>query len=442
MKKIVIAIAVIGGAAVAGAPYITGAMAESETRKLVAEFNKKSDEYGVTKIVSYERGFRSSTVAYEYQLPTGLAALTEYDETLKYNCDYAHGMTGIEYSCDLSSNEGYKKFIDQYFSGDDPISITGGISAFGGFTQEIASKAIDKKMDDGTVLKLAPSNITLASGSDFAAFDSVANFGALEISASDGSLNMEPSNMVFNMKPTELGLYEGDYRMQVGNLNFVDKQQRTVMEGVEISGASTERGDKMDSTVTLTMKKMEAEGGQAVALDDVSFSLDLLGVNSQALLEYQEFLRTMQAEMFANAGAGGEPEIDPNLMMAILPIMEKMLDKDLNLKMALSGKLMGKQNSADIDLKLLEKTSFAQFSAFMFNPESVLKNLDIKLNGSLNKELVEGHPMAGAIIGNSPLFSAEGDNYQTQIKLGAESQVNGKTVTFQELQGMVMSSAM
>lgn len=441
MKKSIIAIACVAAAGIAGAPYITGSMAESETRKMIEEFNANADEYGVTTIASYERGYSSSKIAYEYNLPSSLSTLTGFNETIKYNCDYAHGMTGIDYSCDLKANPGYQKFIDDELGGVDPVSITGGMSAFGGFSQEIATTAIDKKMQDGSILKLAPSEIIVKSDGGFTVFDSVANLGAIELSDADGSLSVSPSTMNWKMKPTELGLFEGDYDMSVASVNFVDANQRTKLDGISLSGASVERGDKMDSTVKMSVKSMSGEGAQAIALDDAVFSVDILGVNSQALVEYQEFATKMQSDLLASLEEGNEQAVDPNQMMAMLPIIEKMLDKDLNIKMAFSGNVMGKPNSADIDLKLLDKTSFAQLSAIAFNPESVLQYFDIKLNTSLDKSLVDGHP-AGAMVAGSPLISQDGEAYKANLKIGAESEVNGKKVSFQELQGMVMSGMM
>ncbi len=442
MKKSIVAIAVVAAAVVVGAPYLTGSLAESETRKMVDGFNQKPDEYGTTSIVSYERGYRSSKVSYEYQLPTALAAFAGSKQAYKYDCDYVHGMASVDFDCNIRANEAYKKFIDDNFAGDDPLQITGDMSAFGGLSQEIALKNISQTLKDGTTLKFSPSKIVVESDAKLSVFDSTANFGELEISSKDGALNMGASSMDWTLKPTDLGLFEGDYSLSAGDISFVDQQQNTTIQGLNISGTSVERGDKMDSTMVMKVQSFDAKGQAGVALEDVTIAADVLGLNSEALVEYQNFAASMQAEVMAGLEKSGEPEIDPNLMLELLPIIEKMLDKNLNIKLALSGKLMGKPNSMDIDLKLLEKTSFTQLSAFMFNPESVLQNMDIKLNSSLNKELIQSHPMAGPMIGSSPLFADDGDNFEAKIKLGAESQVNGKKVTFEELQGMVMSSMM
>ncbi len=439
MKKTIIAIAVVAAGVLVGAPYITGSVAESETRTAVDSMNAKSAQYGSLEIVNYERGFRSSQVSYEYELPAGWAVMTQLEGALKYDCEYAHGIMGIDYHCHFRANEGYAKFVAENFGGEDPVSITGEISAFGGVTQEITSKAIDKSVDGGSVLQIDSSRIFIESDSSFSVFDSTAEIGKIKVVDEKGEVAVEPSTVSWKIIPTESGLYEGDYSLETGALNIIADDNKVMMSDLAITGSNLESDGKMDSSVQMSFDRISAEGPESVSFEDGRFSMGFLGLSSAALLEYQEFIMTLQTDIMANVEQGGEPNVDPNQLMALLPIVEKMLDKDLNLKMAASGKLMGKPNSFDMDVKLLEKTSFAQLSAFMFNPESVLKNFDIQLSASLNKELIGDHPAAGPFIEKSPLFTHSDKNYEAKIKLGAESQVNGKKVSFEELQGMVMS---
>ncbi len=442
MKKTVIAGACLIGVVLA-APYVTGSIAESETRNLLADMNQKSAEYGVTKITSYERGYKSSQVAYEYEMPAGLAALTDFKGTILYNCDYSHGFTGIDYSCNFQQNEGYQTFLQEEFGGEDPISITGGISAFGGLTQEITSKAINKTMDDGSVLKLAPSEIIVESGGDFSAYDVVAKLGALDMSSNDGSLVLSESEMDWQIETTDLGLFVGDYSMSMDSMKFSEGESSSAdIKDIVITGSTSERGDKIDSTVVFELGSLDSQSEKPVALKNAKMTADILGVDAQALAEYQEFARNMQTEMIASLEKQGEPDVDPTQMMAILPILEKMLDKGLTIKLAAAGELMDEPNAIELDIKLLEKTSFTQLSAFMFDPESVLKSFDIRLNSSLNDKFLASEPMLKAMISKSPLFEQDGDDYETKVKIGEQSEVNGKKVSFQELQGMVMSGMM
>ena len=70
MKKIIISGVAVAVAAIGlvGAPYLTGLIAERDTRDLANAINADA-RYGEIAIVSYERGIRSSRVEYEYKLP-------------------------------------------------------------------------------------------------------------------------------------------------------------------------------------------------------------------------------------------------------------------------------------------------------------------------------------------------------------------------------------
>jgi len=441
MKKSLVLIAVVVVLGLVGMPYLTGSVAESETRKIVAQFNQKSDEYGTTNIANYARGIRSSQVEYEYTLPAHLAAIIGLNDTLKYNCDYTHGITGIDYDCNLRSNSAYAALIEHYFANEDPLLITGSISALGGFTQQIATREIDQKLNNGGVVKIAPSSIFIEANGNFSELTSTSNFGGMEFSNADGSATLTEGSVYWLLKPTEIGLFETEYAVTLADISVVSEQQKVKMQGFNMAGSLEERGDTMDSALNVTLKSYEAEGQQSIAVENLSLLVNALGVNSQALLEYQEFATSLQSKLLATAGEPSQSQLDPNQMLALLPIVEKMLDENLNIKLALSGDVFGTANEAAIDVKLLKKTSFAQLSAIVFNPESVFENMDIRINSSVNKSLAQSHPLLGPTMANSPLILSDGDNYTSDIKIGAEPMVNGRKVTFQELQTMVLSSA-
>ncbi len=438
MKKALIAVVVLAAGGVAAMPYFTGKVAETETRRMVGEFNANPEQYGTTTIASYERGYGSSTVQYDYEPPFMLAEILDVDGPLKYDCDYQHGIMGVDFSCNLLRNEAYKKIVEDVFKGVDPIAITGAFSASGDLTQNIDVAEIDSD-EDGVVFKLKPSRFTLSADKAMTVFDTKTEIGAMQFTNAEGSLNLAASELDMVIKPTELGLAEADYEMRIGDLNFVDQGQKTAIKGVEMSGTGVERGENMDYTLNMKIASLNAEGEQAFTVDNLVVDSKTLGLNSQALVDYQAFATQMQLDVLQQLESGEQKEPDPAQFMAILPIIENMMNEGLNISLAVSGDVMGKPNSAGIDFKLLKKTSFTELSAFMFNPEAVLGNLSLDVKTSLNKELVQSNPAVGAMIGSNPVFQDADGNYQTAIKVGAESSVNGKTVSFQELQGMLLS---
>jgi len=77
---------------------------------------------------------------------------------------------------------------------------------------------------------------------------------------------------------------------------------------------------------------------------------------------------------------------------------------------------------------------------FMTAPDEALKKVNIKLDASLAKQVVDGQPMAAAFIARSPLVSANADDYALNLALGEEISLNGKKMSFAELQALVFSS--
>ena len=121
----------------------------------------------------------------------------------------------------------------------------------------------------------------------------------------------------------------------------------------------------------------------------------------------------------------------------MLPILEKMLNKGLGVKLDLNVRLDDTPNSLEFDSRLLEKTTFSQLTAFMFDSESILKNFDIRLSASLDAGLLDNKLGVGPILAASPMVVADGQTYKTSLKLGAQPALNGEPISIEELQMML-----
>lgn len=430
MRKIIIIAVVVVAVGLSGAPYLSGFIAERETRNLANALNEDG-RYGQIDIVSYERGMRSSRVESEYTLPVYWQALLETSDPIKYACDYAHGMTGIVYNCDFKSNPAYQAVMDQYFAGEDPLSITGNISAFGGSDQTIELKALEQNLEDGVALKLAAVKVVIESDSGFKEHDGKARIGALEITSDDGSFTLTDSEISWDTSTAPSSLMLVDFEASVEDLGFTDQQQTLSMRGLTMSNALDEKNGRLASKFLLASKSVN---GAPVAIEDFKMGLAITGLDSAALLEYQAFIENIQAEILAS-GEAQTPEL--SRLMPMLPILEKMLNKGLGVKLDLNVRLDDTPNSLEFDSRLLEKTTFSQLTAFMFDPESILQHFDIRLNASLDAGLLDNKLGVGPILAASPLVVADGQTYKTSLKLGAQPELNGEPISIEELQMMV-----
>ena len=438
MRKIIIIAVVVVAVGLSGAPYLSGFIAEKETRNMADTLNEDG-RYGQIDIVAYERGMRASRVESEYTLPAYWQALLETSDPIKCVCDYAHGMTGIVYNCDLKSNPAYEAVMDQYFAGEDPLSITGNISAFGGFDQTIELKALEQTLEDGAALKLAAVKVVLESDSGFRKHDGKARIGALEITSTDGSFTLTDSEISWDTSTAPSGLMLVDFEAGVEDLDFTDQQQTLSMRGLTMSNALDEKSGKLASKFLLAS---EAVNGAPVVIEDFKMGLAIAGLDSAAVLEYQAFIENMQAEILKLLESGEAQTPALSRVMPMLPILEKMLNKGLGVKLDLNVRLDDTPNSLDFDFKLLEKTTFSQLTAFMFDPESILQHFDIRLSASLDADLLDNKLGVGPILGASPMVVADGQTYKTSLKLGAQPELNGKPISIEELQIMLTQGGM
>ena len=438
MQKIIIIALVAAAVGLSGAPYLSGFIAERETRNMANTLNEDG-RYGQIDIVAYERGMRSSRVEFEYTLPTYWQALLETSDPIKYACDYAHGMTGIIYNCDFKSNPVYEAVMDQYFAGDDPLSVTGNISVFGGSNQTIELKALEQTLEDGAALKLAAVKVVIESDSGFKEHDGNARIGALEITSTDGSFTLTDSVISWDMSTAPSGLMLVDFEASVEDLGFTDQQQTLSMRGLTMSNALDEKSGKLASKFLLAS---EAVNGAPVAIEDFKMGLAIAGLDSAAVLEYQAFIENMQAEILKLLESGEAQTPALSRVMPMLPILEKMLNKGLGVKLDLNVRLDDTPNSLDFDFKLLERTTFSQLTAFMFDPESILQHFDIRLNASLDAGLLDNKLGVGPILAASPMVVADGQTYKTSLKLGAQPELNGEPISIEELQMMLTQGGM
>ena len=438
MRKIIIIALVAVAAGLAGAPYLSGFIAERETRNMASTLNEEG-RYGQIDIVAYERGMRSSRVESEYTLPAYWQALLEITDPIKYACDYAHGMTGIVYNCDLKSNPAYETVMDQYFAGEDPLSIMGNISIFGGSDQTIELKALEQTLEDGAALKLAAVKVVIESDSGFREHDGKARIGALEITSTDGSFTLTDSEISWDTSTAPSGLMLVDFEASVEDLGFTDQQQTLSMRGLTMSNALNEKSGKLASKFLLAL---ESINGAPMAIEDFKMRLDTAGLDSAAVLEYQTFIENMQAEIFKLLESGEAQTPALSRVMPMLPILEKMLNRGLGVKVDLKARLDDTPNSLDFDFKLLERTTFSQLTAFMFDPESILQHFDIRLSAALDADLLDNKLGVGPILAVSPMVVADGQTYKTSLKLGAQPELNGEPISIEELQMMLTQGGM
>jgi len=438
LKKLFIVIVLVLAALLFGAPYYTGKVAEAETLKLVDSMNQSSAEYGSTEVLNYDRGLRSTTARYKYTPPAPFETFSKEFGDIVYACESNHGVTGIDYTCALEGESAYSKFVDEKLDGKDPLSVFGSISAFGGITQTIALDEVKGLEVDGATLNFPKAQISLATDTNASSFDISGGSDAFEMEGNGEKLSVGKMTIEGDFSQVTGSLFTGDMLMKVDHVNTVGALGESSFKGLSVSSDASEQGDTLSSKVLFSIKEVVAPGLPFETAEDINFGLDLAGLDTQSVIEYQEFVQQVQRDTLAALENGSE--VDPNQMAQIMPILEGMLKEGLKVNSKMSAKLNGKPNEIALDLKLLESLTLAQMGLFMTNPDDALAKLDVSLDASLDKALVDAQPLAAAFIAQSPLMAAGSDDYSVDLKLGKKIELNGKAMSFSELQVLVFSS--
>lgn len=440
MKKIIPVVLIALLAIFLGGPYLTGKIAESETQKIITNLNQSSSEYGLTEIVSYERGMRSTKSKYRYTLPPTFATLVDRTEPIEYSCDSTHGITGIDFNCKFDGESDYSKFVAQNLDGKDPLSIYGSVSAFGGLSQTISFSEVKDLEVEGEKLNLPNMKIEVSTDASMENFDINGASDAFSIDSEKGKLSLGKMSIGGDLNRLKSKLFTGDFKIDVASFDIKEDQVNSSFKNLSITTSTKENGDNLDSTVNFTTDEIAVTNEILKTIEDVGFSITANGLDIQALVEYQEFFSQMQQDMLASASNENQPQVDPMQMAALMPVIERMLKEGLHVSTDLKAKLNGEPSNFNLDLKLLEAITLAQLPAFMAQPDESLKKVDVSLGLALNKKLIDSQPMVAGMISQSPLISAAKNDYTIDLKLGEKIELNGKAMSFQELQILVLSN--
>ena len=440
MKKLIAILLILLIVIFIGAPYFTGKVAETETMKMVDTIKLDSENYGDIEVLTYDRGLRSTSAKYRYTPPASLAAMLTSDKPIDYGCESKHGVLGIDYICHLQGDGAYADFVNEKLDGKDPLSMYGSVSVFGAITQTYEIKAIQNLDLDGQTINTPKAQLNIETDNEMTAFKFTGDTEAFQLDDEEGTLDIGGINIEGDLESIATMLFTGSLNVDLDTLSFKDSEEEFTLDKVSFSSITRENGDNIDSRGTFKLGSMIAPNGDIKSIENVELVFEVNGVDTKAYSEYQAFSMDIQKQAFATLEAGQEPQIDPNAMIAALPIIEKMLKPGLELNLGVEAELNGTANEVELELSLLEALTLAEMSIFITDTEQALKKLDIELETKLSNSFVESQAMLAVMLGQSPLIEKTDDNYKLKFSSNKTIELNGKSITFAELQSMVFGS--
>ncbi len=440
MKKIVPIAILLLLIVFVGGPYYSGKVAETETKKIIEQLNHSSSEYGATEVLSYERGVRSTHAKYRYTPPPAFAMLFDNTQNIDFSCNSSHGITGIDYDCKLDGESAYSDFVKEKLNGNDPVSLYGSVSAFGGITQNISLDAITDLEIDGEKITLPTANIAVSTDSNMQQFDVSGGSEAFSVTSDNGSLSIGKMTLDGDLTRLEEQLFTGDFKMELEQLSMQSPEGNSSFKAISMTTKAEEKGENLNSSARISVAEMTIPNGLVNSVEDLVFSFVANGLDTQAMIEYQALMSDMQRDILLAVENNQEPPESTMQMAAALPIIERMMKAGLELNAKLDATLDGEANGAELDIKLLDKLTMAQLPSFMSQPDVALKKVKIGVTAALDKKLIDAQPMVAGMVSQSPLVKASTDQYSLNLALGEKIELNGKAMTFQELQMLVLSS--
>jgi len=315
---------------------------------------------------------------------------------------------------------------------------------FGGLTQFLTIEEIKDLQEDGTTLNLAKTELSLTTDKSFSDFSVNGALPSMSIVDEDGTITLNDLVIEADLKKIQNNLFSGNTNFNVDNFKFDMADESLSLSNFKFVTNTKENGENLDSGGTLSFDESTTSKTDSPfsTIEDVKVEIQINGLNQAALAEYNAFAKQMQMDLMSSLNNDTQPSQSPADFMQVLPILEKMLTEELDFDIGFSGKFDDQENSMQLSLDLLDSVTMADAMTFAVAPQDALKKIDIKLAASFDKDTLNSQPGASITIENNPLFKESSDSYNINLELGSEIELNGEAMTFEELQMMVMTSAM
>jgi len=424
MKKIILILVVLlAVVAFIGMPYITGSVAEKETRKLIEQTNQQSSSFAYTEIVKYNRSFKSTEASFKSLLSS------DGDETeVYYSCNGSHGVTSYSYRCEIDSFDEYKVFVEEYLQGKDPLSLTGSVSVFGAIHQRVNLDKIEPvKIEDGT-LSSAGGFIDIETDQSLSGFKLEGDFGTSEFSDDEGSFKINSIKLNGDIDVADDGVQLGEFDF-IASKFFIQAEDSVVeVEAFELDTESTGNSKSIAFEYAIKTKNVNIQSPDAdiPAIKEAKINFSGEGFDRASVAQLTKIFQEMSEQ----------GDITPQQQAVLIPAAEGLLKEGLGLSLDIDVNVDNDKMTSTTNLKLIEDATITDFSAVIFNPESILDKLAYDSSSFIPSSMLSLDASFAPIVENSPLFIQKGDGFKSELVLKKNNMsINGKKVTFDELMG-------
>lgn len=420
MKKIIIIVIVLVAAAFIGMPYITGKVAQSETEKLVERMNQGNQKYGYSEIVKYERGFRSTQSSFKLLFP-----LDGDELEVLYSCDGSHGVTSYAYECQIDSFGEYQAFVAEHLQGNDPLSLTGSVSAFGSINQKINIAPIENIEIDGDTMSSEGGFVNFETNRELSEYKVDGDIGASKFSIDGAILNIASGKLNGDIEVADDGVQLGEFGLVASGFIYSINSYTLEVENFQLDTATTGNGQNIEIDYTVKTQNIDIKSEKNFpSIKKAVINLSGEGFDRASIAKLTKLVQEMSEQ----------GDITPQQQAVLIPAAEGLLKKGLGLKLDVDVDFDKDKMTSVFDFKLIDDATITDLSAVLFNPESLLDKLSIESNTFLPDTLLAIDNTLATTVENNPMFNRKGNGFSSELVLKKDNMsLNGEKVTFEEL---------
>ncbi len=437
MKKVMVGAGAVIVVA-AAMPYTTGYIVQNSIESLTAQMNNNSEQYGVSEIVSYDRGYSESQSRYIWTLP---APYAQEVGAIEYRCEGKHGFLSYDYQCQIEKLDVYDTFVNEQLSGKDPLSFEGSVSIFGKVYNKIQLDGFAFN-HQGQAVEVKPTYIEGGTDLSLSFVDMSGEFGGITIvdTLKQDNITIGRATLTSHlvMKSENLGIGDSEVLIDAmsikGPTQDIHVSQLAINIGIaEVSDNNIDidyslSADSLDTSNTLTGQSFNTENGKLLFL-----------VGNLNIEKYLALIDQLNALSQVNGNDEVTLEQQQAEIATLLPSLEALLQKGLRLKWGVSADLDQQRTSLDTDIRLIDTTTLAEASSFLFNHELLLEKAELNLDLVIAESVLEKIGPAQAVVTSHPAIEKVGSAYESHIQLKKDDvKLNDNSLTLKELSTLIL----
>ncbi|MEJ2157953.1 MAG: DUF945 family protein [Desulfobacteraceae bacterium] len=378
MKKVVLAVLLIGIAVILGAPFANGVLMERVVRQACSDINSMYADAGQdlsVEITDYQRGYRTSRIKWKIMLGRheklyGIKEIIVVDEA-------KHGLTGVISKSSLAENLWFADLVGKQLDGKNPVDITTRCNLLGHIDSMVALDAFSVQ-SGGDLLTIKPGKITTTfskglksiasqgSWDGFTVGDQI-DLGGISFEANmemvstyiwngDGSFTVAYAKAMAEQPPVDVSNFKCGFTMDF------EESGNTVSVGADYGVDRFVTGEQRieDAFVRIGVNRIDARGYENL----VKVYTQILNASMSTMAQAQDDPEKMQAAMQKQMLSNG---------MQLMAAFEKILKNGLEIRISdLKASLPQGQITGRIALGLKKDMTMAQFIPIIGQPSLAL----------------------------------------------------------------------